>query len=88
MIKEGKRRPNHLTDEEKLGEWSLKQRKSLEMSKNSEKDVGSMVLGEWSQNASSSQMRDSLAQLLFLPYSFVVVISEGGLEHTVTALKL
>lgn len=58
MIKEGKRRPNHLTDEEKLGEWSLKQRKSLEMSKNSEKDVGSMVLGEWSQNASSSQMRD------------------------------
>lgn len=58
MIKEGKRRPNHLTDEEKLGEWSLKQRKSLEMSKNSEKDVGSMLLGEWSQNASSSQMRD------------------------------
>lgn len=58
MIKEGKRRPNHLTDEEKLGEWSLKQRKSLEMSKNSEKDVGSMMLGEWSQNASSSQMRD------------------------------
>lgn len=58
MIKEGKRRPNHLTDEEKLGEWSLKQRKSLAMSKNSEKDVGSMMLGEWSQNASSSQMRD------------------------------
>lgn len=58
MIKEGKRRPNHLTDEEKLGEWSLKQRKSLEMSKNSEKDVGSMLLGERSQNASSSQMRD------------------------------
>lgn len=37
MIKEGKRRPNHLTDEEKLGEWSVKQRKSLEMSKTQKK---------------------------------------------------
>lgn len=75
-----------MTDEDKLGEWSLKQRKSLEMSKNSEKDIGSMILGKWSQNATSSQM--SLGQLLFLPYSFGVVISKGGLEHTVTALKL
>lgn len=47
MIKEGKRRPNHLTDDEKLGEWSLKLRKSLKISKKSEKDTGSMMLGDW-----------------------------------------
>lgn len=57
MIKEGKKRTNHLTDHEKLGESSLKLRKSLKMSENSEKDIGRKMLGDWSQNASSSQMR-------------------------------
>lgn len=58
MIKEEKRSPNHLTDDKKLGEWSLKHRRSLEMSENPETDIGSMMLEDWSQNASSSQMRD------------------------------
>lgn len=65
MIKGGKRSPNYLTDDKKLGEWSLKLRKSLKTSENSEKDKGSMMLGDWSQNASSSQMRDAWSSAYF-----------------------